>query len=59
LASDEEEVEDLRAMEKIEEIMRMTYERKKRGPREGIEGNTVRKIGPWSNKIKQMRKQNT
>jgi hypothetical protein len=39
LESDEEEVEDLRAMEKIEEILRATYERKTRGPREGIEGN--------------------
>jgi hypothetical protein len=37
LASDEEEVEDLRAMEQIEEILRETYERKTRGPREGIE----------------------
>jgi hypothetical protein len=40
LASDDEEGEDLRAMEKIEEILHMTYERKMRGPREGIEGNT-------------------
>jgi hypothetical protein len=31
LASDEEEVEDLRDMEKIEEILRATYERKTRG----------------------------
>jgi hypothetical protein len=35
LVSDEEEVEDLRAMEKIEEIMHTTYERKTRGPRAG------------------------
>jgi hypothetical protein len=40
LESDEEEVEDLRDVEKIEEILRTTYERKTRGPREGIEGNT-------------------
>jgi hypothetical protein len=40
LTSDEEEVEDLRAVEKIEEIMRATYERKMRGPREKVEGNT-------------------
>jgi hypothetical protein len=33
LASDEEEVEDLRAVEQIEEILRVTYERKIRGPR--------------------------
>jgi hypothetical protein len=39
LASDEEEVEDLRAMEHIEEILHATYERKMRGPRAGIEGN--------------------
>ena len=31
LESDEEEVEDLRAMEKIEEILCATYERKTRG----------------------------
>jgi hypothetical protein len=31
LKSDEEEVEDLRAMGKIEEIMHTTYERKTRG----------------------------
>ena len=37
--SDEEEVEDVRAMEKIELIMRETYERKTRGPREGGEGS--------------------
>jgi hypothetical protein len=40
LESDEEEVEDLRAVEKIEEILCMTYERKTRGPREEVEGNT-------------------
>jgi hypothetical protein len=39
LASDEEEVEDLQAVEKIEEILRATYERKTRGPRMGGEGN--------------------
>jgi hypothetical protein len=33
LESDEEEVEDLRAMEQIEEILRTTYEWKTRGPR--------------------------
>jgi hypothetical protein len=37
LESDEEEVEDLRAVEKIEEIMHATYERKTRGPRTGGE----------------------
>jgi hypothetical protein len=40
LASDEEEVEDLWAMEQIEEILCVTYERKRRGPRAEIEGNT-------------------
>jgi hypothetical protein len=40
LESDEEEVEDLRAMEKIEEILHMTYERKTRGPRTGTKGST-------------------
>jgi hypothetical protein len=35
LESDEEEVEDLRAVEQIEEILHATYERKTRGPREG------------------------
>jgi hypothetical protein len=40
LTSDEEEVEDLRVVEKIEEIMCVTYERKTRGPREEIEGRT-------------------
>jgi hypothetical protein len=38
LESDEEEVEDLQAMEKIEEILHATYERKTRGPRARIEG---------------------
>jgi hypothetical protein len=38
LASDEEEVEDLWVVEQIEEILRATYERKLRGPREGREG---------------------
>jgi hypothetical protein len=37
LESDEEEVEDLRAVEQIEEILRATYERKTRGPRTGGE----------------------
>jgi hypothetical protein len=40
LESDEEEVEDLRAMEHIEEILRATYERKVIGTRKGIEGST-------------------
>jgi hypothetical protein len=35
LASDEEEVEDLWAVEQIEEILHATYERKTRGPRTG------------------------
>jgi hypothetical protein len=39
LESDEEEVEDLQAVEQIEEILCTTYERKMRGPRAGIEGN--------------------
>jgi hypothetical protein len=39
LASDEEEVEDLRDVEQIEEILRATYERKTRGPRIGGEGS--------------------
>jgi hypothetical protein len=39
LASDEEEVEDLRAVEQIEEILCTTYERKMRGPRAGREGS--------------------
>jgi hypothetical protein len=38
LESDEEEVEDIWAVEKIEEILHVTYERRKRGPREGIKG---------------------
>jgi len=38
LANDEDEVEYVRAMEQIEEILCATYERKTRGPREGIEG---------------------
>jgi hypothetical protein len=40
LASDEEEVEDLCVVEQIEEILCATYERKKRGTREGTKGNT-------------------
>jgi hypothetical protein len=39
LESDEEEVEDLWAVEQIEEILCATYERKMRGPRMGGEGN--------------------
>jgi hypothetical protein len=39
LSSDEEEVENIRVVEKIEEIMHATYERKMRGPRAGMEGN--------------------
>ena len=39
LASDEEEVEDLRAMEQIEEILCATYERNTRVPRTGREGS--------------------
>jgi hypothetical protein len=38
LVSDEEEIEDLRVVEQIEEILRVTYERKMRGPRTGREG---------------------
>jgi len=38
LESDEEEVEDLQAVEQIEEILRATYERKTRGPRMRGEG---------------------
>ena len=38
LVSDEEEVEDIRVVDKIEEILRTTYERKTRGPRMGGEG---------------------
>jgi len=37
LASDEEEVEDLQAVEQIEEILHTTYEWKTRGPRMGGE----------------------
>jgi hypothetical protein len=40
LANDEEEVEDLRYVEKIEEILRATYGRKTGGRRAGTEGNT-------------------
>jgi hypothetical protein len=40
LESDEEEVEDLRAVEKIEEILHATYERKTGGPGSGTEGRT-------------------
>jgi hypothetical protein len=36
LASDEEEVEDILAVEQIEEILLATYERTKRGPTVGI-----------------------
>jgi hypothetical protein len=39
LASDEEEVEDLWAMEQIEEILRAAYKSKIRGPRIGGENN--------------------
>jgi hypothetical protein len=39
LANDEEEVEDLWDVEKIEEILYTTYERKTRGPRTGGEDN--------------------
>jgi hypothetical protein len=35
LESDEEELEDLRVVEKIEEILHATYERNTRVPREG------------------------
>jgi hypothetical protein len=41
LVSDEEEVEDLRAVDQIKEIMHATYDRKMRGPREGREGNNA------------------
>jgi hypothetical protein len=40
LASNEEEVEDLWDMEKIEEILCATFERKERGPRMGREDNS-------------------
>jgi hypothetical protein len=56
LASDEEEVEDLWAVEQIEEIAHETYERKTRGPRIGGEGNhsihinvSVEPINPCAN----------
>jgi hypothetical protein len=39
LVSDEEELEDLWAVDNIEEILCATYERKTRGPRMGGEGN--------------------
>jgi hypothetical protein len=39
LESDEEEVEDLWDVEKIEEILHVTYERKSIGPRARIEGS--------------------
>jgi hypothetical protein len=39
LVSDKEEVEDLRAVEHIEEILHTMYERKMRGLRMGREGN--------------------
>jgi hypothetical protein len=45
LESDEEELEDLWVVEKIEEILRATYERKTRSPRSEIEGNTPIHIG--------------
>jgi hypothetical protein len=41
LESDEEEVEDLQVVEKIEEILHTTYERKTRGPREGTKGKLL------------------
>jgi hypothetical protein len=41
LANDEEEVEGLRVVEEIEEILCAMYERKMRGPRAGIEGRTL------------------
>jgi hypothetical protein len=42
LMSDEEEVEDLRVVENIEEILQEMYERKKKGPWSGTKGkNTV------------------
>jgi hypothetical protein len=40
LVSDEEEVEDIQAMDQIEEIMHPTYERKTRGPRAETRGIT-------------------
>jgi hypothetical protein len=39
LENDEEEVEDLRAVEQIEETLHATYERKMRGPRAGRKGD--------------------
>jgi hypothetical protein len=41
LASDEEEVDDLQVVEKIEEILCATYERKTRGSRVGNEGRML------------------
>jgi len=41
LESDEEEGEDLEAMEWIEEILRVTYERKTRGIGSGTKGKTL------------------
>jgi hypothetical protein len=41
LESDEEEVEDTHAMEKIEEILCTTYERKIGGPRVGTKGRNI------------------
>jgi hypothetical protein len=38
LERDEEEVEDIQAMEKIEEILHVMYERKMEGPRSGTNG---------------------
>jgi hypothetical protein len=38
LVSDEEEVDDLWSMDKFEEIMQETYERKTRGPGSGTKG---------------------
>jgi len=48
LASDEEDVEDLRAVEQIEEILCMKYESKTRGPRERIEGITPIHVSVWN-----------
>jgi hypothetical protein len=55
LVSDEEEIEDLWAVEQIEEILRTTYERKTRGPRTRREGNnpihinvSVEPINPYA-----------
>jgi hypothetical protein len=41
LVSDEKEVEDLRIVEQIEEILHTIYERKTRGPREGIKAKIL------------------